>query len=87
MNAAETPEQFMKRCQRMSDNFVERGFATQAVFNDTTQVFTVNWTKKGTTLQSLVKDLFGSFTGPGKELNAADLIATLLLILKTEGNK
>jgi hypothetical protein len=87
MNLAETPEQFMKRCQRMSDNLVERGFATKAVFNDTTQVFTVNWTRKGTTLHSLVKDLFGNFTGPGTELNGADLIATLLLILKTGDNK
>jgi hypothetical protein len=87
MIASETPEQFMKRCQRMSDNLVERGFATKAVFNDTTQVFTVNWTKKGTVLHSLTQDLFGNFTVPGKQLNGADLIATLLLILKTEGNQ
>ena len=87
MNASETPDQFMKRCQRMSDNLVERGFATKAVFNDSTQVFTVQWTKKGTTLHSLVGDLFRNFTGPGQELNGADLIAMLLLILKTGDNK
>ena len=71
----------------MSDNLVERGFATKAVFNDTTQVFTVNWTKKGSILHCLVKDLFGNFTGPGRQLNGADLISTLLLILKTDGYK
>lgn len=70
----------------MSDRLIERGFATKAIFNDTTQIFTVNWTRKGLVLHATMKELFKDFGGSGAELNGADAIAMLLVILKTSAN-
>ncbi len=72
----------MKRCQRMSDQLVERGFATQAMFNDNSRMFKVTWTKRGAALQTMLKSLFKE-SSPGQDVDGADIVAMICLILKT----
>ena len=79
----DTPEQFIERCQRMADKLVERGFASRVLFDRNVDRVQFVWTDRGEFLQSSLKDLFREFVASDKEIDQADAMAMLCLLLKT----
>ncbi len=83
----DNPEQFLERCNRMADKLVERRFASRVLFDHNVEKVQFVWTERGKHLQASLKDLFREYVAPDKEINQADAMATLCLLLKTHADE